>query len=260
MWKPWTKGIEIEVPYRDAILQWQAPFNTKPQRLTQIKNRYAGVLWGNATTAVIYDRWWNNRNAKTYVFDPSKSNSTARILSDRNYQDRYSDPGDFVTQKGKFGETVLTLEGAKAFLLGEGFSEKGQFPFLDQIDLSSLQTNRLYQSAYTDKYEQLYDYNPKTKNLRVRIESKSEYPNYFIRSLGKKKGLEQLTLFPNPFKKLENVGKELISYQREDGLDLSGVLYTPEGFDKENPSPHPMILWAYPREFKDKSTAGAKDQ
>jgi dipeptidyl aminopeptidase/acylaminoacyl peptidase len=249
---------EIEVPYRDAILQWQAPFNTKPQRLTQIKNRYAGVLWGNATTAVIYDRWWNNRNAKTYVFDPSKSNSTARILSDRNYQDRYSDLGDFVTQKGKFGETVLTLEGTKAFLLGEGFSEKGQFPFLDQIDLSSLQTNRLYQSAYTDKYEQLYDYNPKTKNLRVRIESKSEYPNYFIRSLGKKKGLEQLTLFPNPFKKLENVGKELISYQREDGLDLNGVLYTPEGFDKENPSPHPMILWAYPREFKDKSTAGQK--
>ena len=167
---------EIEVPYRDAILQWQAPFNTKPQRLTQIKNRYAGVLWGNATTAVIYDRWWNNRNAKTYVFDPSKSNSTARILSDRNYQDRYSDPGDFVTQKGKFGETVLTLEGSKAFLLGEGFSEKGQFPFLDQIDLSSLQTNRLYQSAYTDKYEQLYDYNPKTKNQGCGLSPKVNIP------------------------------------------------------------------------------------
>ena len=54
------------------------------------------------------------------------------------------------------------------------------------------------------------------------------------------------------------MGKELISYTRKDGLELSGVLYTPEGFDKNNPTPHPMILWAYPREYKDKSSASQK--
>ena len=70
--------------------------------------------------------------------------------------------------------------------------------------------------------------------------------------------LEQLTYFENPFKKLENVGKELISYKRQDGLDLSGILYTPEGFDSENSTPLPMILWAYPREYKDKSSAAQK--
>ena len=249
---------EIKVPYRDALYDWQAPFGQKSILLTKTINRYAGIIWGNDLNAIIYDRWWNSRNSKTYVFSPSKPDIPARVIVDRNYQDRYSDPGDFVTRKGKYGENILALDGNNAFLLGDGFSEKGQFPFLDQINLKSNKKNRTYQSTYTDKFEQLYDYDIIEKKLSIRIESKNEYPNYFTRSLDKKNTLKQQTFFENPFKNLENVGKELISYKRKDGLDLSGILYTPEGFDKNNPKQLPMILWAYPREYKDKSSAAQK--
>lgn len=249
---------EIKVPYRDALYEWQAPFGQKSILLTKTINRYAGIIWGNDLNAIIYDRWWNSRNSKTYVFSPSKPDIPARVIVDRNYQDRYSDPGDFVTRKGKYGENILALDGNNAFLLGDGFSKKGQFPFLDQINLKSNKKNRTYQSTYTDKFEQLYDYDIIEKKLSIRIESKNEYPNYFTRSLDKKNTLKQQTFFENPFKNLENVGKELISYKRKDGLDLSGILYTPEGFDKNNPKQSPMILWAYPREYKDKSSAAQK--
>ena len=249
---------EIEVPFRDAIYQWEAPFSGTPILLTKVKNRYAGIIWGNETNAIVYDQWWNNRNSKTYVFDPSNPKIPARIINDRNYQDTYSDPGDFVTEKGRYGEFILVLQNKSAFLLGEGFTEKGQFPFLDQINLESDKKTRIYQSPYTDKFEQLYDYDSKARKLNVRIESKNDYPNYYTRNLAMENKLEQLTYFENPFKKLENVGKELISYKRKDGLDLSGILYTPEGFDSENPTPLPMILWAYPREYKDKSSASQK--
>ena len=249
---------EIEVPFRDAIYQWEAPFSGTPILLTKVKNRYAGIIWGNETNAIVYDQWWNNRNSKTYVFDPSNPKIPARIINDRNYQDIYSNPGDFVTEKGRYGEFILVLQNKSAFLLGEGFTEKGQFPFLDQINLESNKKNRIYQSSYTDKFEQLYDYDLKARKLNVRIESKNDYPNYYTRNLAMENKLEQLTYFENPFKKLENVGKELISYKRKDGLDLSGILYTPEGFDSENPTPLPMILWAYPREYKDKSSASQK--
>ena len=249
---------EVDVPYRDALFQLAAPFDKTPTLLTKLKNRYAGVIWGNPTSAIVYDRWWNNRNAKTYYFNPSKPGLIAQIINDRNYQDRYSDPGNFVTERNRYGEYVLALRGKTAFLIGDGFSEKGQFPFLDETNLATGNTVRLYQSNFSNQFEQLYDYDPKKKNLRVRIESKTDYPNYFKRSLGKEKGLEQLTFFESPFKKLNKVGKELISYTRKDGLELSGVLYTPEGFDKNNPTPHPMILWAYPREYKDKSSASQK--
>ena len=249
---------EIKVPYRDALYEWEAPFVQNSILLTKTINRYAGIIWGNDFNAIIYDRWWNSRNSKTYIFSPSKPNIPARVMVDRNYQDRYSDPGDFVTRKGKYGENILALDGNNAFLLGDGFSEKGQFPFLDQINLKSNKKSRTYQSTYTNKFEQLYDYDINEKKLSIRIESKNEYPNYFTRSVDKKNTLKQQTFFENPFKNLENVGKELISYKRKDGLDLSGILYTPEGFDKNNPKQLPMILWAYPREYKDKSSAAQK--
>ena len=48
-----------------------------------------------------------------------------------------------------------------------------------------------------------------------------------------------------------------ISFKREDGLELSGVLYLPKD-NIEKTSKNPMILWAYPREYKDKSSASQK--
>jgi dipeptidyl aminopeptidase/acylaminoacyl peptidase len=46
----------------------------------------------------------------------------------------------------------------------------------------------------------------------------------------------------------------LIKYEREDGLELSGTLYLPT--DYEEGKKYPMIMWAYPREYKNKNTAG----
>ena len=75
-----------------------------------MRNRYGGIIWGNESNAIIYDQWWDNRNSKTYVFDPSNPKIPARIINDRNYQDIYSDPGDFVTEKGRYGEFILSLQ------------------------------------------------------------------------------------------------------------------------------------------------------
>ncbi len=36
----------------------------------------------------IIDYWWNSRNTKTYLFNPSDSSVVPKILFDRNYQDR----------------------------------------------------------------------------------------------------------------------------------------------------------------------------
>ena len=244
--------------YRDALYQWKAPFNEAPEMTVMVKNRISNVIWGNDKTAVISDRWWNTRNTKTYVFDPSKSEQIPQLIFDRNYQDVYSDPGRFVTQKSKYNTYVLSLEGNNAFLIGSGFSDKGQFPFVDRLNLSNANTSRVYESSYTDKYEGILDYQSDKNRLYLRIESPKEFPNYYYRNVAKQSELDQLTSFENPFKALVDVEKELVSYQRKDGLELSGVLYTPAGYDKTNPNPLPMILWAYPREFKDKSSASQK--
>ncbi len=245
----------VEVAYRDQVFRLPAPFAGNGLPLLKTINRFAGIEWGNDDTAIAYDRWWDTRNTKTYVFNPGRPDLEARVIADRNYQDRYSDPGSFVTRRNEFGRSVLALEGGDdAFLIGEGYSEEGQFPFLDKMDLVTGKKDRLYQSAYTDKVESLRDYDPQARQLLVRIESPTEYPNYYFRNVTNGK-VKQLTTFNNPFAALGEVHKEVITYAREDGLELSGTLYLPVGYDKAKKEKVPMILWAYPREYKDKASA-----
>jgi dipeptidyl aminopeptidase/acylaminoacyl peptidase len=244
----------IEAEFRDEIFLLEYPFDGEPVSLLKTRNRFSYIQWGNDQIAVAHDRWWNNRNTKTYVFNPSDTAQAPVTLFDRNYQDRYNDPGWFVQERNDMGSYILSLNGSQAYLLGDGYTKEGQFPFLDRIDLFTKETRRLYKSEYTDRLENLNDYDAKKKQLLVRIESPTDYPNYYFRDL-EKGTLDQITAFENPFKSIQNVHKEVITYKRDDGLELSGTLYLPVGYDMEKKEKMPMILWAYPREYKDKSSA-----
>ncbi len=107
----WTEALDEgdpakEVAFRDEVFQLKAPFTAKKQSLLKTKDRFAGIRWGNDNTAIAYDRWWNSRNTRTYLFDPSNANKAPKVLSDRNYQDVYSDPGNFVTTLNAYDESV----------------------------------------------------------------------------------------------------------------------------------------------------------
>ncbi|MDQ1772171.1 prolyl oligopeptidase family serine peptidase [Labilibaculum sp. A4] len=250
---------ENKVDFRDEVFELKAPFNGTPKSILKTINRFYTIDWGNDNIAIAMDYWWNTRNIKTYVFNPSDASQEPKIISDRNYQDKYNDPGNFVHKRNKFSNYVLALDGDNAFLIGDGYSEKGQYPFVDQLNLKTEKTERLYQSTYEDKIEDIQDFDPVNKKLLVRIESKTEYPNYYFRNI-KKKELQQLTSFENPFKSIQNVHKEVLNYKREDGLELSGTLYLPVGYDANKKEKMPMILWAYPKEFKDKASASQNTQ
>lgn len=250
-----------EVPFRDEIFTWKAPFTATPQSLFKTQQRFAGITWGNATTAIVSDYWYDTRNMKTYLINPSVKDGNAKVISDRNYQDKYSDPGNFETKRNEFGVHTLAIENNKMFLLGDGFTKEGQFPFIDEFDLTTLQKKRLYKSDLKDKKEDLLSLEDiKKGDVLVRIQSKNEYPNYYFRNLKSKK-LTQVTDFKNPFESLRNVYKEVITYKRNDGVTLSGTLYLPAGYDRTKKDKKlPLLIWAYPEEFKDKSSAGQTTQ
>jgi dipeptidyl aminopeptidase/acylaminoacyl peptidase len=246
---------ENKVEFRDEIFQLDAPFNSEGKSLLKTTNRAYDIEWGNENIAIAHDYWWNTRNTKSYIFNPSDNSMAPVLISDRNYQDNYNDPGNFVTERNDYGSTVLSIKNNKAFLIGDGYSEKGQFPFIDQIDLNTQNKKRIYQSSYTDKVEDIRNFDAKNNELLVRIESPTAYPNYYFKNTSRKK-LSQITYFENPFKSIQDVHKEVIKYKRDDGLELSGTLYLPVGYDQNKKEKMPMILWAYPTEYKDKSSAG----
>lgn len=245
-----------QVSHRDALYLWDAPFKQPAKNIFKTQQRFSSIDWGNANFAIVSDQWYDTRNAKAYVINPSGDNSNAKILMDRNYQDIYSDPGSFETKKNEFGKNVIAIENGKAYLMGDGFTKEGQFPFIDELDTKTFTKKRLYTSKIAGKKEDLnaiIDF--KKGEVLVQIQSANEYPNYYIRNFKNKK-LQQITFFKNPFEALQKVHKELITYQRKDGVELSGTLYLPANYDKSKKEKLPLLIWAYPREYKDKNTAG----
>ena len=250
---------EIESKHRDEIFQLQYPFKQNRISILKTINRYYRIDWCNDTIALGYDYWWNNRNTKTYLFNPSNNNAEPKIIYDRNYQDRYNDPGDFVKKRNSYGKSVLALKKQELFLIGDGFRDDGQFPFIDKLNLQNLKKVRLYESSYKNKKETLIDFRIDTKKILFRLESASDYPNYFIRDL-MTDDLTKLTNFINPFSSIMDVSKNVIQYKRSDGLDLSATLYLPKEYDHIKKEKLPMIMWAYPREFKDNSSPSQTPQ
>lgn len=250
-----------EVPFRDEVFLWEAPFTNAPQSLLKVQQRFAGIQWGNNTTAILSDYWYDTRNSKTYLINPSVNGAEPKLIWDRNYQDKYSDPGSFERKKNDFGNYVLTIENNKMFLLGDGFTKEGQFPFIDEFDIKTLKTKRIYTSKLTDKKEDILSIEDSKKgDVLVMLQSKNEYPNYYFRNLKTKK-ITPITAFKNPFESLNNVYKEVITYKRNDGVTLSGTLYLPANYDRNKKDQKlPLLIWAYPEEFKDKNSAGQTTQ
>ena len=247
---------EREVEYRDAVYMLQAPFNGTPDLLTKSKLRYNAVEWGTDDIAVLYDYWWNDRTLRTSFINPSEPDKSPVLFNERNYQDKYSDPGNFETKRNKYGKNVLDIvNGDQLYLLGDGYSQDGKLPFIDRYDISDSKTERLYQASNGDRLEDISRIMDINKGqILVWLESANEYPNYFFKNINSGK-LTQVTFNKNPFSAIQDVHKEVIKYEREDGLELSATLYLPVGYDKAKKEKAPMILWAYPQEFKDKNSA-----
>ncbi|MCV9930344.1 prolyl oligopeptidase family serine peptidase [Flavobacterium sp. LS1R49] len=250
-----------KVDFRDEIFLWNAPFNTEATSVTKTPQRFNDITWGNDNVAILVDEWYDTRNIKTYLINPSDPSQKPKVIFDRNSQDIYTDPGIFELKKNQYNKYVLAIENDNAFLIGEGFTKDGQFPFIDEFNLKTLKKKRLYTSTYKDKKEDILDIEDfKTGKIRVQIQSKNEYPNYYFRNIKKQNSLTQITFFKNPFESIKNVSKEVIKYKRKDGVELSGTLYLPEGYDKVKKEKLPLLIWAYPAEYKDKNSAGQSNQ
>ncbi len=250
-----------KVEFRDEIFLWNAPFNTEATSLVKTPQRYNGIIWGNDNVAILMDEWYDTRNTKTYLINPAEPAQKPKLIFDRNSQDIYADPGNFEYKKNQYNKYVLAIENDNAFLLGEGFTKDGQFPFISELNLKTLKTKRLYTSSFKDKKEDILSIEDfKTGKVLVQIQSKNDYPNYYFRNIKKQNSLTQITFFKNPFESIKNVSKEVIKYKRKDGVELSGTLYLPAGYDKVKKEKLPLLIWAYPAEYKDKNSAGQSSQ
>nr|WP_245863915.1 prolyl oligopeptidase family serine peptidase [Caulobacter mirabilis] len=241
---------------RDAVFLQDAPFAAPPRKLIDLNERFSGVTWGREDVAVVQSMWWKNRHETRYLVNPSDPAAKPRVLVDRNYQGRYDDPGDVITRTDAGGRQVIhfTPDGKGVFMTGEGARREGEFPFLDRMDLVTGKTTRLWQ-AKTPYYESIVELlDDAGETLLTRRESRTEVPNYYVR---KRSGgtPRALTAFKDPAPQFAGVTQQLVTYKRADGVELSGNLYLPAGYDQKKDGPLPLVMWAYPTEFTDPKIA-----
>jgi dipeptidyl aminopeptidase/acylaminoacyl peptidase len=254
---------------RDRVVTLAAPFADLPRTLVNLGYRLNGLTWGRSDLALVTERWWKTRRTRTWIVKPDAPQTSgapvaAELLFDRSSEDRYGNPGEPQTKVNAYGRPVLLTVngGSTVFFAGIGASPEGERPFVDALDLSQAaprKAERLFHSAapYFELPIDLLD--DAGKSLLVRRESTTEPPNYFVRDLGGKGGSErqerQVTSFPNPAPQLAGVQKEVIHYHRADGVEISATLYLPPGH-KPADGPLPLLMWAYPAEFKSAAAAG----
>ena len=242
--------IKNTAEFRDAVYALAAPFTSQPKELFKTKMRYGGVTWGNSTFAIVQEMLRSKVIGRMNRWNPSTGEM--ELLMERSMTDLYNNPGSPVTEKNSYGRDVVIPKDGKLLMNNTtGASPKGDLPFLAYFDLATKKNDIIWRCK-EDEYEmvmEVLDRNSLT--VLTRRETQSVVPNYHIKTL---KGIvpeggKQITDFKNPYPQLEGVSVQKISYKRADGVDLTGNLYLPKGYDVKKDGPLPVLMWAYPREF-----------
>lgn len=246
---------KTQVDVRDELQEWAAPFAGSPRTIGKSTMRLRGMQWAENGRAILYERWWQSRTEKRWLID-TKSGAAPQLITDRLYEDLYSDPGRPESTKGKFGRQVLMTDksGDVLYLTAEGASEEGNRPFVSTYNLKTKKTTILWRSQAPFYERPISVLDPAKGTVLTRRESETVQPNYHIRNW-KNGQSKQITNFPHPYPDLAGIQKEYLTYSRKDGVTLTATLYLPQNYDKSQGT-LPVLMWAYPREFKTAAAAG----
>jgi dipeptidyl aminopeptidase/acylaminoacyl peptidase len=274
LWNPakpatliWVEALDdgnpaATVAQRDRLQQIEAPFSGTPRDVARTEFRYQAIQFTDKGVGFLTEADRSRRTTRTWILEDGKE---PRKFSERGSEDRYKDPGNFVVVHkpmpvgdptlGEFGmptDLAIAQVGRSVYLAGEGASPEGDRPFLDRLDLDTLKTERLFRSD-GERYEVFAALASEDgSSIFTRRESRTSPPNLILRDL--RAGSERaLTTLTDQTPALSSAQKQLLTFDRADGVKLSATLYVPAS--RKGNERLPLIVWAYPREFTDSAAA-----
>ena len=236
---------------RDILYELDAPFEGEPRELARTEHRFSTIVWTTDGTALVTETDRPTRWTRTSVVYPGGGD--ARRLFDRSSEDVYRDPGRPLRRPGSgIASRVLLQDGSFIYLAGTGAAPDGDRPFVDRLDLATLDTHRVFRTEPGTYETVIAVLSDDGRTLLTRRESPTDPPNYYLRD-ATAGTLQALTDYPDPAPLLRGIEKRLITYERADGVALSATLHLPPGY-RQGDRP-PMLMWAYPREYVDPAAA-----
>ncbi|NNM25997.1 MAG: S9 family peptidase [Phycisphaerales bacterium] len=266
----WVEALDggnpvATAPHRDRLMRLDAPFDDAPEEVFRAEHRI--VSWQNGWgaedgTLMLTERERMRRWRYTWLLDVDQG--TARPWFDLNESDRYASPGSPERRPLPNGEWVLHQRGDAVYFTGSGGTKDGDRPFLDLRSMTTGAVERLFRSA-PDRYEYFVGFAGDESRFVMRSESATDVPNYYLATLGntvnapkgeatRLSSRKPITRFTDPTPQLRQIEKRLVRYERADGVPLSFELQLPPGYQEGTRLP--TVLYAYPLEYSDPSTAG----
>ena len=243
----WTEDAENSDDYREHLYRTPYPFDNA-ERIISLEDRYWNTLWLRDGRGLVteVDRYpyraasWT----RTWVINPEED-ADPYTLFDRSAEDDFDDPGSPTGMQ----------DGDWLYLRGDGISPEGERPFIDRIHLETKETERVWQSkeGYYEYPERISGNADDGYRILKSRESRETPPDYHFSDLGEN-STTQLTTTDDPIPELRDVERRALTYDREDGVTLSGTLLLPP--DYEEGQQLPVMVWAYPREYVDPDAAG----
>ena len=242
---------------RDAVFVQAAPFDKPPVTLAQLGARYAGITWGRGDVALLDEYWWKSRQQKQWKIAPDDPAQAPVLLHEGSSDDRYADPGEPLLRADERGRSRLqfSTDGGSFYRIGEGASPEGDRPFLDRVNLQTGKSERLFHSQAPYYEMPLVILEGDDARILTFRESNDVPGNLYTHALGGDAKPVALTHFAHPLPQLRGVKKEQIRYKRNDGVELTADLLLPPGYDPKKDGPRPVLMWAYPAEFKSAADA-----
>ncbi len=246
---------KVEMEEREIVYTLDAPFTGSKAKLATTSLRFGGIAWSDDDFAILNERWWATREEKRSVIQPSNPEAGKKVIIDRLYSDIYNDPGSPVFKDNEYGRSVLMRDKDLVYMTSEGGSPEGSMPFMSAFNTKTGEQEILWrsQAPFYERIVKVLDL--KGGEFISLKEGTDTQPNYWMVNTRKRIAPMQITEFPDPYAGIKGVKKELVTYKRKDGLDLSAVIYTPEGYDPDRDGPLPVLMWAYPREYKSAAVA-----
>ena len=266
----WAEALDAgdwnnEVPARDKIMMLKAPFNSSPAEIARTEQRFVGFDWSENPNIALMREYDENRHwVRVSVINVDDTQNKPRVLFSLSADEQYANPGRPVHRVLANGASVIREDGDSIYLAGLGSSPDGDRPFLDRLNLASLETERLFRSDKNSFDQFLSFFGPDTRTFLTWHQSVTEPPNAFRHTLGTHLDATSgeatsastsvaITHIGDPTPVVREIKKRLVRYKRADGLDLSFTLYTPPRY-KEG-TRLPTILDAYPLDYADASKA-----
>lgn len=264
----WVEALDggdpmVEVEHRDRLMRLEAPFESAAEEAFRAEHRIVSTGWG-AEDGTLMLAQYERMERWLYVWLLDVENGSSRLWYDRDVSDRYGDPGSPVFQPLPSGHWVMKQEGDHIYFRGSGATEGGDRPFLDRRNIDTGKTERLFRSP-PDRYEVFAGFAGDDERFILRSESPTDVPNYYLATLDKRVDADEgepdwrhsrrpITDFSDPTPQLRQIEKRIVQYEREDGVPLSFHLHLPPGYEEGEPLP--TVVYAYPQEYSDASTAG----